>query len=210
MGPPIDSIVGTREANGTHQGAQAEPAGSDRELGLGTRIDHAEVAGDYRDRPDRAERQLDATGGAGGQGQVTCCPWIGIEKWRCSEIESLGGAHADCGSQMPGTANRLQILDPTGERFGSLDVPAGTYTLYSILNASGGTLIINRQTGQNGQQYDAARDLGRVPLVRRPLDAAVETFAIRATETAGGGGMLHLMWDRAEYVARFTVPSRAP
>lgn len=105
-------------------------------------------------------------------------------------------------------ANRAtHVTFSTPVRFGSLDVPAGEYTLYTILTASGGTLIINRQTGQNGQQYDAARDLGRVPLVRRALDTEVETFTIRA-DPDGGGGILRLMWDRAEYVARFTT--RAP
>lgn len=105
-------------------------------------------------------------------------------------------------------ANRAtHVTFSTPVRFGTLDVPAGEYTLYSILTASGGTLIINRQTGQNGQQYDAARDLGRVPLVRRPLESEVETFTIRA-DANGGGGILRLMWDRAEYVARFTT--RAP
>ena len=87
---------------------------------------------------------------------------------------------------------------------GGLVVPAGEYTLFSIPAADGGVLIINRQTGQNGQQYDQQRDLGRVRLQVRPLAEPQELFNITATETPAGGE-LRLQWDRQELVAPFTV-----
>lgn len=89
-------------------------------------------------------------------------------------------------------------------RFGDLVVPAGEYTLFSIPEASGGLLIINRQTGQNGQQYDQARDLGRIPLRARALDREVEAFTIALREE-NGRGVLALQWDRTELTAEFTV-----
>lgn len=89
-------------------------------------------------------------------------------------------------------------------RFGDLVVPAGEYTLFSIPEASGGLLIINRQTGQNGQQYDQARDLGRIPLRARALDREVEAFTIAVREE-NGRGVLALQWDRTELIAEFTV-----
>lgn len=89
-------------------------------------------------------------------------------------------------------------------RVGTLDVPAGRYTLYSIPEADGGVLIINRQTGQNGQQYDATRDLGRVTLSARPLSAPVEAFAIVVREE-GGRGVLALQWAQRELVTTFEV-----
>lgn len=89
-------------------------------------------------------------------------------------------------------------------RFGDLVVPAGEYTLFSIPEASGGLLIINRQTGQNGQQYDQARDLGRIPLRARALDREVEAFTIAVREE-NGRGVLALQWDRTELTAEFTV-----
>ncbi len=92
-------------------------------------------------------------------------------------------------------------------RVGSLEVPAGRYTLYSIPEAGGGTLIINRQTGQNGQQYDSARDLGRVPLRARTLAAPVEVFTIVVREE-NGRGVLALQWDRTELVTDFEVITR--
>jgi hypothetical protein len=89
-------------------------------------------------------------------------------------------------------------------RFGELLVPAGEYTLYSIPSAGGGTLIINTQTGQNGQQYDQARDLGRIALRARPLNAVVEAFTIAVRE-ANGRGELAIQWDQTELVAEFVV-----
>jgi hypothetical protein len=85
-----------------------------------------------------------------------------------------------------------------------LVVPAGRYTFFSIPSASGGTLIVNRQTGQNGQAYDAKQDLGRVPMQIRKLAEPVEVFTIEATESARGGE-LALKWDRAAFVVPFTV-----
>jgi hypothetical protein len=89
-------------------------------------------------------------------------------------------------------------------RFGTLEVPAGRYTLYSIPEADGGVLIINTQTGQNGQQYDAARDLGRVKLTARPLATPVEAFTIVVREE-GGRGVLAIQWDQRELVTPFEV-----
>jgi hypothetical protein len=105
-------------------------------------------------------------------------------------------------------ANRAtHFSTDTPLRFGELLVPAGDYTLYSIPAAGGGVLIINRQTGQNGQQYDEARDLGRVALRARPLAASVEAFTIVAREE-NGRGVLALQWDTTELVAEFMVVRR--
>jgi hypothetical protein len=89
-------------------------------------------------------------------------------------------------------------------RFGTLEVPAGEYTLYSIPEAGGGVLIISKQTGQNGTQYDEMRDLGRVPLTPRTLATTVETFTIRVDEITGEG-LVRLQWDDMEYVSEFEV-----
>jgi hypothetical protein len=82
----------------------------------------------------------------------------------------------------------------------SLVVPAGRYTLYTIPEANGGTLIVNRQTGQGGTTYDAARDLGRVRLTSRPLQAPQELFNI-----ALDPGLLRLQWADRELVVPMRV-----
>lgn len=73
---------------------------------------------------------------------------------------------------------------------GSLHVPAGKYTLYTIPGEKEWTLIVNRQTGQWGTEYDEKQDLGRVKLHLAPaLDKPVETFAIGIDKT------LSFTWD---------------
>lgn len=86
----------------------------------------------------------------------------------------------------------------------ALVVPAGTYTLFSVPQVGGATLIVNRQTNQNGTQYDATRDLGRVGMTRRTLPAVLEGFTIAVTEDAGRGE-LRLQWDGTEYVVPVRV-----
>jgi hypothetical protein len=73
---------------------------------------------------------------------------------------------------------------------GSLHVPAGKYTLYTIPGPKEWTLIVNKQTGQWGTKYDEKQDLGRVKMkVASPLKKPVETFAIGIDKT------LSFTWD---------------
>ena len=82
----------------------------------------------------------------------------------------------------------------------TLRVPAGRYTLFTIPEANGGTLIVNRQTGQGGTTYDQARDLGRVRLAARPLATPQELFNIALDAT-----MLRIQWADRELVVPMRV-----
>ena len=99
------------------------------------------------------------------------------------------------------TDRALVLGDPAT---GTIEVPAGEYTLFSIPEAEGGWLIVNRQTGQNGTAYDSAQDLGRVRMRRRTVPEPVEAFTIDAETVCEDAGMLRLSWDTSE----FTVPFR--
>ncbi len=92
------------------------------------------------------------------------------------------------------TTSRPLLLGRGAE---ALRIPAGTVTLFAVPEAEGGALIVNGQTGQNGNAYDPARDIGRVPFVLEPLAAPVERLEI-AAEPDGDGGSLVVRWgDRA-------------
>ncbi|HEU4827846.1 MAG TPA: DUF2911 domain-containing protein [Gemmatimonadales bacterium] len=86
---------------------------------------------------------------------------------------------------------------------GGVEVPAGSYTLYSLPRPDGADLIVNRQTGQWGTEYDPALDLARIPLVRRVLEVPVEQFTI-ALDSTGAGTVLRLAWERTEWTAAVT------
>ena len=81
---------------------------------------------------------------------------------------------------------------------GSLHVPAGTYTLFTVPNEKEWTLIVNKQTGQWGTRYDAAQDLGRVKMTVRKAKAPLETFKIGVKPTSGKNGLLTLAWENTE------------
>jgi Protein of unknown function (DUF2911) len=89
---------------------------------------------------------------------------------------------------------------------GDWTIPPGRYTLWSIPSESGGTLIVNRRTGQWGTDYERSLDVARLPLIREALPAPVEQFTI-AIATSPAGGVLRLIWDSTAYALPFTIAS---
>jgi len=81
---------------------------------------------------------------------------------------------------------------------GGATVPAGTYTLWTAATPSGYRLVINQKAGND---YDAKRDLVRVPLRESSVAAPVERFTIDV-EPQGTGALLNLTWG----TKRLSVP----
>lgn len=90
---------------------------------------------------------------------------------------------------------------------GSLRVPRGDYSLFlRHTRADAWELIVNTQTGQWGTEYDASRDLGRVPFTASRLAAPEEALSIYlvpdavrpATGYATPDGVLRVKWGRTE------------
>ena len=93
-------------------------------------------------------------------------------------------------------------------RIGDLGVPAGTYTLYTIPEKSGWTLIVNRQTGQWGTKYDVTQDLGRVKMAEGVMPSSpVETFEIKFEHTKDLTTEMYLKWETTNvFVSVTAVP----
>ena len=96
------------------------------------------------------------------------------------------------------------LTTDTDLRIGDALVPRGTYTVFTLPGEREWLLIVNRQTGQWGTQYDASRDLVRIPMRRETLRAPVEQFTIRLARGTGGGATLAMEWENT----RATVPVR--
>jgi hypothetical protein len=76
-----------------------------------------------------------------------------------------------------------------------LNVPAGTYTLYVLVeDPENWKLIINNQTGQNGDSYDPTMDLGRVEMEMEKPPVPIENLKYTIT-TKGDTGKLQLEWE---------------
>ncbi|MEP0547758.1 MAG: DUF2911 domain-containing protein [Rhodothermales bacterium] len=117
----------------------------------------------------------------------------------------LFGALVPWGELWRTGANRATHLTTDRDLvLGGLAVPAGQYTLFTIPEPDGGVLIVNRETGQNGNSYDPSRDLGRVPMTRSERAESVEPFTIEVAETADGGA-LRLVWGNDAFTVPFSV-----
>jgi hypothetical protein len=83
-------------------------------------------------------------------------------------------------------------------RVGSVTVPAGSYTLYTLPGASQWMLIINKQTGQWGTEYHQEQDLARIPMKGATLSSPQEKMSISFERTRGNTTELHLRWENSD------------
>jgi Protein of unknown function (DUF2911) len=97
------------------------------------------------------------------------------------------------------------LKTPIDLKIGSLAVPAGTYTIYSLPTEKGVTLIINKQTGQWGTEYDESKDLGRVPMASMANPNPVETFLIKFDAVKGDSTTLNLIWEKTDLSVSVTA-----
>ena len=86
-----------------------------------------------------------------------------------------------------------------------LAVPKGDYTIFVLVNVNPWQLIINKQTGQWGLSYDAAQDLGRVPMDMSKPPAQIETYKMTLSAAGASAGKLQLEWDNFIASVPFTV-----
>jgi hypothetical protein len=159
-------------AAGAAAGADAaQPPASPRDTARGT-VAGVDVMVDYG-RPSKRGRTIFAADGLVPYGRV----------WRTG-------------------ANEATTLVTSGPlTIGGTQVPAGTYTLYTVPDASAWQLVINRQTGQWGTEYDQGQDLARVPMQVTTLAAPVEQF-----EIAVENGALVLRWDTTQASVALGTP----
>lgn len=89
---------------------------------------------------------------------------------------------------------------------GGLAVPKGDYTLFiNLANPDNWELIVNKQTGQSGLDYDAKQDLGRVKMTMSKPPALVEQMKFTLSGAGGNKGKLQLSWENHVAAVTFTV-----
>ncbi len=89
---------------------------------------------------------------------------------------------------------------------GTLNVPKGDYTLFvNLANPTSWELIVNKQTGQSGLDYDEKLDLGRVKMTMSKPPSTVEQLKYTLSKTGGNKGKLQLAWENEVASVPFTV-----
>jgi len=86
----------------------------------------------------------------------------------------------------------------TNLMIGGANVPAGTYTLYTLPSEGTWKLIINKQTGQWGTVYHEDQDLARVDMKKKMLPSTQEDMSISFEDTHGSRTQLHVRWDKTD------------
>jgi len=93
------------------------------------------------------------------------------------------------------------LITQTNLKIGTLEVPAGTYTLFTLPNESEWLLIVSKKTGEWGIPYPEGNDLGRTPMTGATLPAPQENMSISFENTKGNSTELHVKWEKTdEYV----------
>ena len=87
------------------------------------------------------------------------------------------------------------LTTPSDLMIGTLHVPAGKYTLFTIPGETEWTLIVNKQTGQWGTRYDETQDLGRTTMKVSKLEQPLEEMTIAIRPGSGGTGVLAIEWE---------------
>jgi hypothetical protein len=125
---------------------------------------------------------------------------------KSGEIRKIWGKLVPYGKVWRTGANEATLLTVTQPIvLGGTEIPAGTYSLYTLPVEEGASkLIINKQTGQWGTQYDEKQDLARVDLTKTALDKTVDQFTIVIEKAPASGGIIKLTWENTQYSIAFT------
>jgi hypothetical protein len=90
------------------------------------------------------------------------------------------------------------LITATNLKIGTLDVPAGTYTLFTLPSASQWIFIVSKKTGEWGIPYPEGNDLGRTPMTGKALPASQEDMSISFENTKGSSTELHVKWGTTD------------
>ena len=98
-----------------------------------------------------------------------------------------------------------QFTTSTPIRLAGMQVPAGTYTLFTAPHANGVDLIVNKQSGQWGTEYNGSLDLGTARITSEVATATVEEFTISIIPSDNRHGTLVLEWGSLKWIAPIEV-----
>jgi hypothetical protein len=88
---------------------------------------------------------------------------------------------------------------------GDMTLAPGLYTLWIQHTRDGTFLIVNRQVGQWGTDYQASQDIGRVKMEMTHTPEHVEDFTITIRPAPGNRGLIEFAWGDSVATATFTL-----
>ena len=104
-----------------------------------------------------------------------------------------------------GANEATQFTTSTPIKLGDMQVPAGTYTLFTAPHMSGVDLIVNKKSGEWGTEYNGSLDLGTVRMTSEVTTAPVEQFTISVVPRDPRHGKLVFEWGAFRWIAAIEV-----
>jgi hypothetical protein len=90
-------------------------------------------------------------------------------------------------------------------KLAGMQVPAGTYTLWTVPHTGSVDLIVNRQTGQWGTEYNGSLNVGTVRITSQVLSTPIEAFTISIVPVDTHHGTLTMEWGFFRWTAPIEV-----
>jgi hypothetical protein len=101
-------------------------------------------------------------------------------------------------------ATKLTISAPMKFEKGP-ELPAGSYSLYAILQPDKWTIIVNKVADQWGTNYDQGQDFARFDLPVKRLTTPVEELTISLEKQNSNTARLTFAWDKESVSTTMTV-----
>jgi hypothetical protein len=86
-----------------------------------------------------------------------------------------------------------------------MEIPRGSYSLYTFPTETQWKLIVNKQTGQWGTIYNPQQDLARIAMEKRSLPSPVERLTFVLERAGNSSGILRIEWERTSLSLPFKV-----
>ena len=90
-------------------------------------------------------------------------------------------------------------------KLAGIAVPAGTYTLWTLPHPKGADLIVNKQSGQWGTEYNSSFNLGTAKMDSQQLSSPVEEFTMSIVPVDKQRGTLVIEWGSFRWTAPIEV-----
>ena len=89
-------------------------------------------------------------------------------------------------------------------QFGDKELPAGTYSVWTIPSQKEWIMMFNSQPNVWGTEYNPQFDVLRIPMHTEPVADSVEQFTIEI-KPSGETGVISLLWEKTKVSASFRV-----
>lgn len=104
-----------------------------------------------------------------------------------------------------GSGKSTTLVTEADLELGGMEIPRGSYSLYTFPTEAQWKLIVNKQTGQWGTIYNPQQDLARITMEKKSLQTPVEKLTIVLERAGNNSGILRIEWERTSLSLPFHV-----